>query len=173
MKKINVEIKAICKDLERIRKVLQEENARFEGTDHQIDTYFDTANGRLKLREGDIENFLISYDRKNQIEPKLSDVTLYAVSKKGNILKEMLTKHFGIKCIVNKKREIYYIKNIKILLDKVEKLGTFIEIEASSDNKSDEDKLRNQVENYTKRFGIKKDALIKVSYSDMIQKNEL
>ncbi len=168
MKKVNVEIKARCENLEKIRKVLQEEDARFEGTDHQTDTYFNTSTGRLKLREGKIENHLISYNRKDQSEPKLSDVTLYNTSKDSSILKEILTKHFGIKCVVDKKREIYYIGNIKIHLDSIEKLGSFVEIEASSDNKSEEDKLRKQVADCIKKFGIKKSDLIKESYSDMV-----
>lgn len=173
MKKVNVEIKARCKDMERIRKVLQAEDARFEGTDRQVDTYFNTSNGRLKLREGKIENHLISYSRKNQSEPKLSDITLYDTSKDSEVLKEMLIKHFGIKCVVNKKRGIYHIRNIKIHLDSVEKLGLFLEIEAIADDKNDEDKLKKQVEYYIRRFGIKKNDLIKESYSDMVLKNEL
>jgi len=38
---------------------------KFQGLDHQIDTYFNVQKGRLKLREGNIENSLINYDRKN------------------------------------------------------------------------------------------------------------
>ncbi len=173
MKKVNIEIKARCEDLERIRKVLREENAKFEGTDHQTDTYFNTPTGRLKLREGKIENNLISYNRKNQSEPKLSEVTLYNTSKDSKVLKEMLTKHLGIKCVVDKKREIHYARNVKIHLDHVEKLGFFVEIEATSNNRDDEDRLRKQVESYIKKFGIKKCDLIKMSYSDMVLKNEL
>ncbi len=85
----------------------------------------------------------------------------------------MLIKHFGIKCVVSKKREIYYARNVKIHLDHVEKLGFFVEIEATSDNRNDEDRLRKQVESYIKKFGIKKCDLIKMSYSDMVLKNEL
>ena len=58
MEKINIEIKARCKDLSRIRKILESRNARYIGKDHQIDTYFKVAQGRLKLREGKIENYL-------------------------------------------------------------------------------------------------------------------
>jgi len=171
MKLINVEIKAICKNLGRIRKVLEEENARFKGIDHQIDTYFNTDNGRLKLRQGNIENFLISYHRKDKTEAKLSNVILYDTTKQGHVLKELLTKHYGIKCVIDKKREIYYIKNIKIHLDQVKELGTFVEIEAKSDKKIDEERLRKQVEYYMEKFGIEKEDLVKVSYSDMLLKN--
>lgn len=168
MKKINVEIKARCESLEKIKEILEKENARYEGLDHQMDYYFNTAYGRLKLRQGNIENNLISYDRANETEPKLSNVMLCDTSKEDDMLKQILTKHLGIKCVVNKKREIYYIKNVKILLDEVEGLGTFIEIEASSKNKNDEDKLRKQVKSYMKKFGVKEEDLVDKSYSDML-----
>lgn len=168
MKKINVEIKARCENLEKVRKILEKENARYEGLDHQIDYYFNTAYGRLKLRQGNVENNLISYDRPNETNPKLSNVMLCDTSKESDILKEMLTKHLGIRCVVDKKREIYYIKNVKILLDEVESLGTFVEIEASSKNKNDEGMLRRQVKAYMKKLGVKKEDIIGKSYSDMI-----
>lgn len=56
---LNVEIKAKCSDPQRIRDILESHGAEHKGLDHQIDTYFRVQNGRLKLREGDIENFLI------------------------------------------------------------------------------------------------------------------
>jgi adenylate cyclase, class 2 len=50
---------------------------KFIGTDHQIDTYFNVQKGRLKLREGNIENALIQYNRANVLDAKQSDVILY------------------------------------------------------------------------------------------------
>jgi len=66
MKHLNIEIKAKCNDQEKIRSVLKSRNADFKGTDHQIDTYFKVNNGRLKLREGNIENFLVFYEREDK-----------------------------------------------------------------------------------------------------------
>jgi adenylate cyclase, class 2 len=58
-----VEIKARCSDPEKIRTILRARGARFAGLDHQVDTYFRVSAGRLKLREGKIENALIFYCR--------------------------------------------------------------------------------------------------------------
>lgn len=168
MKKINIEIKAKCEEPNRIRKILEKDNARFEGLDHQIDTYFKTEEGRLKLRQGRIENFLVSYNRINQKGPKRSIVKLYKTNEDSESLKDILTQHYGIKCIVNKQREIYYIDNIKFHIDTVAELGNFVEIEACSDNPKDEDKLRNQTEEYMKKFEINEEDLIDKSYSDLI-----
>ncbi|MBL7709922.1 MAG: hypothetical protein JNJ86_12680, partial [Chitinophagaceae bacterium] len=63
---LNVEIKARCADASFIRNYLLNQGAEFKGTDLQTDTYFNVTNGRLKLREGNIENALIWYERTNQ-----------------------------------------------------------------------------------------------------------
>ena len=74
-----VEFKARCADHERIREKLKQKSARFVGTDHQIDTYFGVSTGRLKLREGDIENSLIFYAREERAGTKESNVTMATV----------------------------------------------------------------------------------------------
>ncbi|MBI2551085.1 CYTH domain-containing protein [Candidatus Uhrbacteria bacterium] len=67
MAHINIEIKARCQNQDAIREILRSRGAVFKGTDHQIDTYFRTPKGRLKLREGNIENVLVFYEREDQL----------------------------------------------------------------------------------------------------------
>ena len=165
---LNVEIKAGCSNTERIRKYLLDNNADFKGTDLQTDTYFNVHNGRLKLREGNIENNLIYYERSDQAGPKSSDFILTKIPDARN-LKESLSKAAGIKTVVKKKREIYYIDNVKFHIDEVESLGSFIEIEAGNINADlSKDELQQQCEFYMQQFGIKDEDLIRVSYSDML-----
>ena len=104
---INIEIKARCGKPSKIRKLLRSLGADFKGKDHQIDTYFKIPNGRLKLREGNIENCLIYYQRKNKRGPKQSDVILFKTSSDTS-LKEILSKSLGILAVVDKQREIYF-----------------------------------------------------------------
>ncbi len=168
MAHLNVEIKARSYDPSSIRKYLKSHNADFKGIDEQTDTYFNVPAGRLKLREGNIENNLIYYDRSNQAGPKSSQFYLVKVDDaKG--LKEVLTKSCGIKTIVRKRREIYYIDNVKFHIDEVPELGSFIEIEAGSIlvDKT-EAELLDQCNFYLKEFGVKEEDLISVSYSDML-----
>jgi adenylate cyclase class 2 len=165
---LNVEIKARCNNQDAIREYLKANNADFRGIDHQIDTYFNVPNGRLKLREGEIENFLIHYERSDQEGPKQSKVTLYT-SQPGSTLKEALTKALGILVVVDKEREIYFIENVKFHVDVVENLGTFMEIEAiDKDANIGKDKLNEQCNKYLKEMGIKDENLISVSYSDLL-----
>jgi len=125
---INIEIKAKCSDHEPIKQILLANNADFMGLDHQTDTYYQVKSGRLKLREGNIENTWVYYQRESKSGPKQSNVTLY--KSKTSTLKEILEQALGVLVVVEKKREIYYIDNVKFHLDKVKKLGSFVEFKA-------------------------------------------
>jgi predicted adenylyl cyclase CyaB len=164
----NIEIKARCSDQDKVRRILKEEGADFKGLDDQRDTYFRVPYGRLKLREGNIENNLIHYDRPDKEGPKQSNVLLYK-SEPGSNLKAILTKALGVLVVVEKKREIYFIGNIKFHIDTVAGLGSFVEIEAIDENGSiGKDHLQKQCELYLQRFGVKNEDLIDRSYSDLL-----
>ena len=165
---INIEIKARTGRVEEIRQFLQEQGAEFKGVDEQTDTYFNVSNGRLKLRQGKIENNLIFYNRPDQPGPKQSDFDLVKIED-AEKFKELLEKAIGVKVVVKKKREIYYIKNVKFHLDTLEGLGNFVEIEAGNKTHSlTVEELHRQCEYYLKEFGIKEEDLIDQSYSDML-----
>ena len=163
----NIEIKARFDHPEKIRDILKSFNARFIGRDHQIDTYFNANSGRLKLREGNIENRLIFYKRANQKGPKQSDVILYQ-SATPEVLKKLLIESMNILTIVDKIREIYFIDNVKFHIDDVKGLGTFVEIEAIDEKGIiSKEELNKQCEYYLDLFGITGDDLVEDSYSDI------
>lgn len=166
---LNIEIKARCHQQDSIRKILENKNATFKGIDHQIDTYFEVAKGRLKLRQGSIEKNLIYYDRPDQSGPKISKVSLYPCPDDSDQLRETLSNALGVKVVVDKQREIYFLDNVKFHLDKVKDLGTFVEIEAiDTDNTISMEKLNEQCLYYLKLFGIENEDLINNSYSDLL-----
>lgn len=165
---INIEIKARTTHSAEIRQWLLDNGAECKGTDHQTDTYFQSRQGRLKLREGNIENNLIYYERMNQSGPKQSDFQLMKVTEPES-LKAILSTSVGIKIVVRKKREIYFIGNVKFHIDELSDLGHFVEIEAS--NKTHDipvDELTAQCNYYMKEFNIRHEDLIDRSYSDML-----
>ncbi len=169
---LNVEIKAKSDNQTQIRGILKSKKAEYKGTDHQIDTYFNVDNGRMKLREGNIENNLIHYKRENKKGPKQSKIILYK-SEPDSSLKRLLTEAIGILTIIEKKREIYFIDNVKFHVDTVKELGTFIEIEAIDKNgELEKEKLLEQCEFYLNLFNISKNDLVSVSYSDLILKKQ-
>jgi predicted adenylyl cyclase CyaB len=169
MAHLNVEIKARCPDATHIRDVLQAHRAVFKGLDHQVDTYFRTPAGRLKLREGIIENHLIYYERPDQQGPKCSKVMLYDTSRDAAPLKEILRKAYGVLVAVDKQREIYFVDNVKFHIDTVEGLGRFTEIEAiDKDGTIGQARLDEQCRHFCEQFRIKPEDYISCSYSDLL-----
>lgn len=168
----NFEFKAKVTEVQSFEQKLLTLNPIFKGTDHQIDTYFNVSKGRLKLREGNIENSLINYDRENILGSKESKIILYKHNP-DKALKEILIHQFGIKVKVDKIRKIYFIDNIKFHFDEVKNLGSFIEVEAIDEhNNFSTQELKNQCDNYFNFFNLSDKNLIDKSYSDLILEKE-
>lgn len=164
----NIEFKASCSNIIEAEQKLLQLDPKFIGEDHQIDTYFNVTKGRLKLREGNIENSLIYYERTNAQDVKQSNVILYNHTPNKQ-LKDLLTTVHGIKVVVDKKRKIYFIDNVKFHFDFVENLGIFIEVEAiDSDGTISIEKLQEQCNYYAQFFNITKQDYIAFSYSDLL-----
>lgn len=167
----NVEIKAQCQDLKALEQLLLLEGADYKGLDHQIDTYFNVPNGRLKLREGNIECALIHYHRPNQTAAKRSEIHYYKPADTHNStdLKLTLGAALGVKVVVDKKRQIFFIDNVKFHLDQVRGLGTFVEIEAiDRAGTLTEAALEEQCLYYQQLLSIQPEDLMAHSYSDML-----
>ena len=168
MAHLNVEIKATCADQARVRDLLRAHGATFSGTDHQIDTYFRVAHGRLKLREGTLENALIQYERADEAGPKRSAVGLFPTAP-GSALKPMLSAALGVLVVVDKQREICWIENVKFHLDTVAGLGSFVEIEAIDlEGTIGAAQLEAQCRHYLNLLDIAPADLITCSYSDLL-----
>lgn len=168
MNHLNIEIKARAADPDFIKSILKKEGAIFQGLDKQTDTYFNVPFGRLKVREGNIENSLIHYKRSNQDGPRQSEFMLLPVMDPYP-LKAVLAASLGIKVVVEKSREIYFIENVKFHLDSIVRLGSFVEIEAGNMLKIvSPEILHQQCQHYLEAFGIKQEDMVPFSYSDMI-----
>jgi adenylate cyclase, class 2 len=166
---LNVEIKARCADLAPLRQVLLAAGAEPKGTDHQIDTYFRVPNGRLKMREGNLERALIFYHRPNQATAKKSEVRLWSLPPQPGELKNLLVAACGVLAVVDKTREIYFIDNVKFHLDQVEGLGTFVEIEAIDyAGTLGEAHLHQQCNHYRSLLRLDEADLLANSYSDLL-----
>jgi len=164
----NIEFKARVNDTTVHEARLQTLAPRFAGEDLQKDTYYNVTTGRLKLREGNIENALIWYDRPDEAGAKQANILLYK-HQPDESLKAILEKVHGIKVIVEKRRRIYFVENVKFHFDTVNGLGTFIEAEAiDQDGSIGIEKLKAQCDHYINFFGIRPEDYIRVSYSDLL-----
>ena len=168
MTHLNIEFKAKAENSVALEEKLLSLKPIFIGEDHQKDTYYDVNIGRLKLREGNIENALIWYKREDVAGAKQSDILLYKHTP-DDALKKILLKLHGIKIVVDKIRKIYFVENVKFHFDRVEGLGNFIEVEAiDSTGEIGIEKLKQQCDFYINFFEIKPYDFMKISYSDMM-----
>jgi len=166
MKHLNFEFKARLNNEQQVRAALKRLDARFIGTDHQVDTYFRVPSGRLKVREGRLENALIFYQRSNLRRARQASVEMMLLPRR-NSLRAILARSLGILAVVDKRREIYFVKNVKIHLDRVRRLGKFLEVEAIS-RAGDVKKIRSQARQFQELFGITAKDIVAESYSDLI-----
>ena len=95
----------------------------------QTDTFFGSHRGRLKLREfGDGSAELIFYERPDREGPKTSSY-VRSTCPAPETMKEALAGSNGILGVVKKDREVFLVNQTRIHLDRVEGLGTFLELE--------------------------------------------
>ena len=168
MKLLNFEFKAHLHDAAHVRATLKRLRARFLGTDHQLDTYFRVPAGRLKIREGRIENSLIFYQRTNSARARRSTVEMMLLPRRNSV-RAILARALGVLVVVDKRREIYFLGNVKIHLDRVRGLGTFMEVEAMT-RSGDIRKVRAQAAKFRKLLAISTADIVPLSYSDLIMR---
>lgn len=165
----NLEIKARCADLDAVRERAEALATSRLGIDRQTDTYFVTKRGRLKLRESSLSGGqLIPYLRPDQRGPKNSDYGVIPIEEPERI-KALLTGILGVHRVVRKVREIWLRENVRIHLDQVEGLGSFMELEAVYDGRPEslpaqQEKLRFLMA----RLGIGEEDLVDVSYEGLL-----
>lgn len=163
----NVELKARLASLERARAVAADLATDRLPDQHQVDTYFACRHGRLKLREiAGARTELIWYDRPDQTEPKPCRYLRLAVPDAA-ALKQALSAALGVRTVVDKDREIYLHHNVRIHLDRVRGLGTFLEFEAVLQPGDEVARGRQQVDWLREQFGISPGDLLTGSYADL------
>jgi len=125
----NIEWKARLRDLERTRTLV--ENLRPESHEDfdQVDTFFNAPSGYLKLRQfSPTRGELVSYQRPVQDGAKASRFELFPTDQ-PDLLRCVLTHSLGVRGEVRKHRHCYRLGQARIHLDRVEGLGTFLEVE--------------------------------------------
>src|SRR4051812_32420655 len=126
----NIEIKAKYTDFDFAKEMAEKLSANFVGRDHQIDTYFHSKSGRLKLRESSLSGGqLVPYMRADQKGPKKSDYMVIPVEDTATC-KRLLASVLGVQVVVDKLRDIFLVGNVRVHLDEVKGLGKFFEFEA-------------------------------------------
>ena len=169
MARVNVELKAHDPDPAATAARCTELGARDHGVLVQRDTYFAGRHGRLKLREqGDAGDELIAY-RRPDAESAGQSRYVRAPAQDADALREALDAALGTTLVVAKRRRLFIWENVRIHLDDVEGLGTFVELEAivAPDGRDLED-AHAKVARLRETLSIDEAALIAAGYSDLL-----
>jgi adenylate cyclase class IV len=167
---VNVEIKARRQEPAQAKERALAAGAVAVGDDHQVDTYFRVPHGRLKLRQGRIENTLIRYHRADTPGARESLVTLHdTTGSDADSLRAALADALGVLVVVDKARWIGRAGIVKLHVDTVAGLGAFVEIEAMDlDGSIGTAALREQCEQWMGILDVRPDDIEPRSYSDLL-----
>jgi homotetrameric cytidine deaminase len=166
MPNVNVELKAVDPDPGATAARCLALGAQDQGELAQTDTYFKARTGRLKLRSnGDSE--LIAYERPDSVDPTASAYVLAPVADPVS-LASALDAALGTVVVVSKRRRLFLWEGVRIHLDEVEELGSFIEFEAVLPDAGDLDTAREKVARLRSELAISDDALVAVGYADLL-----
>ena len=168
----NVELKARDPDPARTLERALALGADDRGEIRQRDTYFTGARGRLKVREQQTDDAafwdeLIEYSRPDDVDARTSTYRRVPVADAGP-LREALDSAYGTLVTVTKRRRLLLWEGVRIHLDEVEDLGSYLEFEAVGEPGSDLVLERNRVERLRAELGIADENLIATSYADLM-----
>lgn len=168
---VNIEIKARVPDFETLRGRVESLSETPVEVLPQVDTFFHTGKGRLKLREfGPVSAQLIFYQRPDASGPKLSEYHIFPTTDPEN-LKQTLSLALGVRGIVKKTRYLYLVGQTRIHLDDVEALGHFMELEVVLGEDQSEADGQAIAEDLMRELGISTDDLLEGAYMDLIEQN--
>lgn len=134
----------------------------------QDDTFFQCANGRLKLRAFDAQRGeLIFYSRANQAGPKES-FYLISTTTQPQQLREVLAAAHGVVGRVIKHRTLVIAGRTRIHLDRVENLGEFLELEVVLEDGETSEAGMKEAYALMQQLGVGEEQLIEGAYVDLL-----
>ena len=168
MAHLNVEVKARYDDPQAALAALLAAGAVLAGAEEQVDTYFRVPHGRLKLRRSGLENALIGYDRPDADGPRASVVRLHPLGPERT-LDEALLGALDVLVVVVKRRSVLWAGDVKLHVDEVEGLGSFVEVEAVDlTGERPAHELEALCRHWSAVLGIRPEDVEPRSYSDLL-----
>lgn len=164
----NIELKARDRDPDASLAISRALGAEDCGEIAQRDTYFEVAHGGLKLREEKPGRpHLIQFERANELQQRESRYRIVEIGD-GAALCAALTDALGIRGIVVKRRRLLLWRSVRIHLDEVEQLGTFIELEAVAPPDSDLAHEHQLIAHLRDSLGITDERLVAFGYAEQL-----
>lgn len=163
----NLEIKVRVDDLGSMERAARALGALDEGILHDVDTYFQVPRGRLKLRRtaGKPGATLISYHRPDLPGSRHSHYQLLHIEE-PDALERILSRNLGVQVVIAKERHLMRYGSTRIHLDRVERLGTFVELETVIELQSDAEAASEHAL-VKEALGLEQAEAIPISYADL------
>jgi len=163
----NIELKVRCSDLDTVRRLALELGAVESGLLRQRDTFFHAPDARLKLREVDGRGELIAYRRPDEPGAKTSQYLLFRTDSPASLV-ATLALALGTRGVVAKTRRLLLIRQTRIHLDEVERLGQFVELETVVADQSEEE-ARAQLQQIADALGLDRMQPVREAYVDLLR----
>lgn len=175
-------MKAKINDKKEVLEKINEIGGEYSHTEKQHDIYYNAPNKdyaktdeALRIREipdGDGFKRILTYkgpkiDTKSKTRKEV-EVTINDTDNMNEIL---LNIGFKPSAIVNKIRRVFNYKNYTITLDKLDKLGYYMEIEFIAKEGSNIEEIRNNIIKIFEKLGITS-GFERVSYLELLQQIE-
>jgi adenylate cyclase class 2 len=165
----NIECKSIDPDPSISLTVCHTLGAEDHGEIRQRDTYFAVASGGLKLREERPgQPHLIQFERTSEPQQRESRYRIIEIND-PDTLRAALTAAIGATVVVCKTRRLFLWQQVRIHLDTVEGLGSFIELEAVAPSDSDLSREHALVGILRERLRISDERLVTYGYAEQLE----
>lgn len=170
---IEVEVKARIRDLEIIKRRLQQQGFTLMKTVHQKDIYlqpnfrdFQETGEVLRVRKQAQDSDVITYKGSRLISRIKARKEIEIKVENGDKILELFKKlEFKPWIIVEKDRAMYKSGNFEVSIDNVRGLGSYIEIETQIDNSDPE--TEQEILRMLDRLGIPEEAIEKKTYLEL------
>ena len=168
----NVEIKARIESVEALAPKVAALADQGPIEIRQDDTFFACERGRVKLRAfSTTEGQLIFYRRADQAGPKESFFVISPTASPDS-LREALSLAYGRAGRVRKHRTLYLIGRTRVHLDRVEKLGHFLELEVVLSEGEVSERGVEEAHTLMASLGISPAQLIDGAYVDLLASHD-
>jgi predicted adenylyl cyclase CyaB len=165
----NIEIKARASNFADLRSRAEALSDTPAQVIPQEDTFFNTAKGRLKLRQRAPNHGQLVYsERADASGPKRSNYSIFETQDPDS-LKNALSLALGVRGVVRKKRTLFLVGQTRVHLDEVEGLGDFMELEVVLHPGQANAEGQAIARDLMTQLGVAEDDLLECAYMDLLE----
>jgi predicted adenylyl cyclase CyaB len=165
----NIEIKVRVESIEALESVVATLATEGPTLIHQDDTFFRCETGRLKLRAFSADEGELIYYRRPDVSGPRASFYLRSPTSAPDTLRESLTLAYGQAGRVRKRRTLYLVGRTRIHLDRVEGLGTFLELEVVLGDEESAEQGVAEAQEWMRRLAVMPQQLIDRAYVDLMR----